>query len=105
MPSIVPKSLADCNLRGLTYNKEIMDVPYKIDSALHRTFLKRIKERRKDLDLTQTEVADKLKMTQGAYAQIEAGAFAPGLELIERIGKALKATPAELLSEEPVAVR
>lgn len=85
-------------------------MPREIDSRLHRTFLKRIKERRLELGLTQTDLASRLDTTQSAYADIEAGRRTPGLDLVERVAKALstkdnKISAVDLLSEEPVQGR
>lgn len=80
-------------------------MPYKIDSALHRTFLKRIRQRRVELGLTQQQVADKLDISCPGYNRIESGIRTPGLGVVERVAKALQTSAADLLSEESVPSR
>lgn len=68
----------------------------------HAEFCERVKARRKELGLTQVQMAERLGMKQGAYAQIELGISAPGLHLLYRVAAALQTTVHELL---PVAVK
>lgn len=66
-------------------------------SEEHAEFCERIKARRKELGLTQTQIADRLGIKQSPYAQIESGAFAPGFHVLYRLADALETTVHELL--------
>ncbi len=83
------------------------DVPKEITSSLHRAFLENVKARRKQLKLTQVDVASRLGTSRVFFTQIETGQFVPGLDLIGRIAQALEMQANELLIEadvhEPVA--
>lgn len=74
-----------------------MYVAFQIDSRLHRRFIKNVKSRRAVMRLTQAEIAAKIRISQLAYAQIECGRNTPTLEIVERVAKALRATPLQLL--------
>lgn len=63
---------------------------------LHKAFCMNARIRRQQLDLTQLEVAEKLGMTQSAYAQIEMGRRVPSLEVVDRVAAALS-IPAPML--------
>lgn len=78
---------------------------YDIASRLHRTFINNMRARRIELELTQSEAAAKMKIAQSSYAQIESGRRTPTLEMIERVAKALKCDPLELLSADELAAR
>lgn len=80
-----------------------MNVAYQIDSRLHRTFLEKVKARRACLELTQAQVAEKMGVSQSAYAQIESGRNTPTLEIVERVAKALRVTPLQLLDVNELA--
>ena len=58
-----------------------------------RAFLigRAIRERRLDLGLTQTELAERAGMTQPALSRLEAGGVIPTIPLLERISAALEA--------------
>lgn len=66
-------------------------------SEEHAEFCERVKARRKELGLTQVEMAEKLGMTQPSYAQIEMGRREPGLMQIYRVAIALETTVHDLL--------
>ena len=66
-------------------------------SEEHAEFCERVKARRKELGLTQVEMAEKLGMTQPAYAQVEVGTRAPGFHVIYRVAAALETTVHDLL--------
>jgi putative transcriptional regulator len=68
----------------------------------HAEFCERVKNRRKELGLTQLQVAERLGMTQSTYANIERGRYEPGLNLVIRVAGALQIPPGELL---PAVVR
>lgn len=67
-------------------------------SEEHAEFCERVKARRKELGLTQAELAKRLGMTQPSYAQIEMGRFDPGLfKQVYRLAAALETTVHDLL--------
>ncbi len=76
---------------------------YRIDSPLQRAFMERIRERRAELELTQAQVAERLGISQPAYAEIETGRRTPSTELIEKVAAALKLTA--ILDFAPVKAR
>jgi transcriptional regulator with XRE-family HTH domain len=67
----------------------------------HAEFCERVKARRKELGLTQVQMAERLGMTQSGYGHIEVGRFEPGINQMVRVAKALETTLYELLA--PVA--
>lgn len=73
-------------------------MPYEISSRLHKTFVANVIARRKDLDMTQTEVAKRMGTSQSAYAQIELGRCNPTLDMMERVCKALKMNVVDAIS-------
>jgi putative transcriptional regulator len=66
-------------------------------SEEHAEFCERVKARRKELGLTQVEVAKLLGMTQASYAAIESGKREPGLNQVFRVATALETTVHDLL--------
>ena len=56
---------------------------------------KYIKERRQKMGLTQTEVADKLGISQQAYGRYELGQREPDFKFIIEISKVLGCRPGE----------
>jgi transcriptional regulator with XRE-family HTH domain len=66
-------------------------------SEEHNEFCERVKARRKELGLTQVDLAERLGMSQPAYAQIEMGRFEPGINQVYRVAAALESTPHDLL--------
>lgn len=76
---------------------------YQIRCGLHRIFIANVKARREELDLTQAEVATKMNIAQGSYAQIESGRNTPTLEVVERVAKALNINYLQLLIPIEVA--
>lgn len=66
-------------------------------SEEHAEFCERVKARRKELGLTQVDVAERLGMKQGSYAQIEIGISAPGFHLLYRLASALEISVHELM--------
>lgn len=68
----------------------------------HAEFCERVKARRKELGLTQVQMADRLGISQPGYAAIEAGKCEPGLNQILRLAQALNTTAQELI---PVPVK
>jgi transcriptional regulator with XRE-family HTH domain len=68
----------------------------------HAEFCERVKARRKELGLTQVQMAERLGVTQPTYAGFESGRFDPGLKTIYRIADALETTVHDLM---PVSVK
>lgn len=62
--------------------------------------LTKIKEMRKQLNLTQGDLANQLSVTQGAVSQWESGLTNPTLEMLVKIAAVLRCTVDELLSDE-----
>lgn len=69
-------------------------------SPLHRRFCERVKARRRELQMTQQQAANRLGVSVATWNQIENGKFAPGLELLERVAKCLKFGPESLVAAE-----
>lgn len=57
----------------------------------------KIRKLREARGLTQGELAEKAGVTREYVARLEAGRYDPSLSTIERLAKALKVKPAELL--------
>lgn len=57
---------------------------------------KKIQKKRKEAGLTQEELADKVGISRAYMGYIEQGRYAPSLEVLEKIAKALK-TPMNTL--------
>lgn len=66
----------------------------KITKAQAR-FGKRIQKRRKELGITQEELAEMVHLSRTHMGHIEQGRRSPSLEVINRIAKALKTSPKE----------
>ena len=60
-------------------------------------FAKNLKRARKNLGLSQAELAKRLSMVQGAVSNWENGTREPKLSDLERIAKVLLTTPTELI--------
>ena len=74
------------------------------DSALHRVFCQRVIERRKEMGLTQAQVAERLGIARPAYTAIETGKKTPGLDTVERVANALEIPAIDLLGTMTSAV-
>jgi transcriptional regulator with XRE-family HTH domain len=72
-------------------------------SEEHAEFCERVKTRRKELGLTQAEMAEKLSMTQPSYAYIESGRREPGLNQVVKVAKALGLTVSDLFAEPAIS--
>ncbi|MGE0606905.1 MAG: helix-turn-helix transcriptional regulator [Pirellulales bacterium] len=68
-----------------------------IKSELHRRFVKAVKVRRQELEMTQGELAKKLGVQQPVVAAMEAGANCPTLAIVERVAAALNIQPEALM--------
>ncbi len=58
---------------------------------------KNVKQIREERGLSQQALADKAKVHRVYLAKIEGAVYAPSLEVLERIAKALKVKPGKLL--------
>lgn len=74
------------------------------DCTLHRMFTQNVLRRRKELGLTQSDVAERLGMSRPAYTQIETGSNCPSLDVVERVATALETTGSDLLQTAIAAV-
>ncbi|HYQ91898.1 MAG TPA: helix-turn-helix transcriptional regulator [Candidatus Competibacteraceae bacterium] len=63
----------------------------------------RIRVRRTDLKLTQTQLARAVGIGQGQMSHLERGNKYMSLEMLERIAQALKCTPVDLLDSNKQA--
>jgi len=64
-----------------------------------------IRARRKQLGLTQDQVADKSGVERSHLTRIEGGRWTPRIDTLERIAGVLKTTAAELMSTRDVKHR
>ena len=71
----------------------------KTASELNKIIGKRIKDRRKELKLTQKELADRLDVTRSLVGQYERGVRNPKPSTLQRIADALGISVTELLPE------
>lgn len=62
-------------------------------------FGKAIRRRRRELDLSQEELADRAQLNRAYLATIERGDKNPTLETIEKLAKALDISIAELFAQ------
>ena len=60
------------------------------NAKLPKVLGKKIQKRRKELDLTQEDVADKVGISRAYMGYIEQGRYAPSIEVLEKVAKALK---------------
>ena len=64
-----------------------------------------LRERRKELDLTQSELADRADVSQPLIARIEGGDVDPRLSTLRRIVNALEAAEGSILRAEDLMNR
>ena len=57
------------------------------------TFGHKIQKRRKELGITQEELADRVNLSRTHMGHIEQGRRSPSLEVINKIAKALRTSP------------
>lgn len=62
-------------------------------TRLHSSFCQSVRARRRQLGLTQLQVAHRLRVSRNRVTEIESGRFSPTLDLIGRLAKALKTHP------------
>lgn len=65
-----------------------------------RRFGARLRELRSSRGFTQEQLAEKAQVTPSYVGRLERGGAAPGIDLVERLAKALGVKVAELLPEE-----
>ena len=58
---------------------------------------KRLKNRRKELDMTQDDVADKADISVNYYARVERGEVNPSMDIFKAILRALKTRSRDIL--------
>lgn len=72
--------------------------------ALSEVFRENIRIRRTELGLSTTEVAQRMGISQPGYTAYETGSRVPGIEVIEKISRALDVPAASLfMAREPAA--
>ena len=67
------------------------------NAILPRKLSKKIQKRRKELGLTQEQLAEKVGVSRAYMGYIEQARNTPALETLEKIAKALKTSTSELL--------
>lgn len=60
------------------------------DAKLPKLLGKRVQKRRKELNLTQEELAEKVDISRAYMGYIEQGRNVPSLEVVQKIAKVLK---------------
>lgn len=63
-------------------------------------FAKRLERIRTDAGLSQTALADRIKVSQSAISQMESGERKPSFDMIRELARALGVKPSYLLGEE-----
>lgn len=71
-----------------------------VNTELHEIFCQNVRIIRGRMALTQVDLAKRLKVGQNVVSQIENGRNDPTLTTVNRIAKALKVSPAELLTPQ-----
>lgn len=69
-----------------------------IQPGIHEAFCENVKARRIALGLTQTELAERMRVSQPSIAGIEAGRRVPLLTTVEQVAEALECSALELLT-------
>lgn len=67
------------------------------NAKLPKVLGKRIRKKRKELDLTQEDVAYRVGISRAYMGYIEQGRNVPSLEVLEKIAKVLKVSTRDLL--------
>ncbi len=68
-------------------------------SELHDVFCANVRSRRKELGMTQAQVAGAMGISQSAFANIESGRCSPTLTAIANVCRALQTTASTMLDE------
>lgn len=66
------------------------------NSKLPKSLGKKIQRKRKSLKITQEELAEKVNISTVYVGYIEQGRYAPSLEVLEKIARALKTKLSDL---------
>ncbi len=66
------------------------------NAKLPKVLGKKIQKRRKSLELTQEELAEKIGIRRAYMGYIEQGRYAPSLEVVEKIARALSLKVSDL---------
>jgi transcriptional regulator with XRE-family HTH domain len=69
-------------------------------AAVVRRFGERLRQLRTQAGFTQEQLAEKAQVTSSYVGRLERGGAAPGIDLVERLAKALGVKVADLLPEE-----
>lgn len=67
------------------------------NAKLPKLLGKKVKRFRKELKLTQEQLAEKVGVSTNYIGFIEQGRYSPSLEVLNKIARALKVKPSELL--------
>ncbi len=68
------------------------------NAKLPKVLGRKIQRKRKQLELTQEDVADKVGISRAYMGYIEQGRNAPSLEILEKIAKVLKSSISEFFN-------
>jgi len=68
------------------------------NAKLPKVLGKKIQKRRNDVGYTQEELGDKVGISRAYMGYIEQGRYAPSLEVLEKIAKALKSPISDFFS-------
>ena len=64
----------------------------------------KVRKARREADLTQQELADKMNVSRTHIAAIETGQYNPSLKMLERVAKALNVPASIFLEETPTTL-
>jgi transcriptional regulator with XRE-family HTH domain len=84
--------------------EEAKKIVEKGHSISHYPLSSRIQYLRESRDLTQSELAEKAKVSQSTIAQIESGVKKPSIETLESVANALDVTLAVFFSMDDIHV-
>jgi len=83
---------------------ENQSVSQKKASEINKRFGKALRRRRRELDLSQEELAERAELHQTYISDIERGGRNPSLENVEKLAKALDISIARLFTDYGVEV-
>jgi transcriptional regulator with XRE-family HTH domain len=67
-------------------------------AAIHDAFQANLRRRLAELGIRQKDLAERLNCTEAYVSQLLSGHTHPGLEVLEKVAKALDTQPGELIS-------
>lgn len=70
----------------------------RVNAKLPKVLSKKIQRRRKELGLTQEELAEKVEISRAYMGFIEQGRNVPSIEVVDKIAKALKVSVSSLFN-------